>query len=186
MVNDMEKVINDWERVINAFKEGKWIQGTVFNKVKGGYFVKIGEKKGGYLPEYQAPEVCAVGIELPFKVVGLRPSQWFLVANRNYPELDEKAKANDADWYRIIDAYKNSNTIQGVITDAAPQDLGMKIGGMKASLPVGEIDVDPSIFRTLIGKTMEVTVICISYTGVIDVSRIRVSPYWSPGDATRR
>lgn len=175
MANDWERLISDWEGVVNAFVEGKWIQGTIFKQVRGGYFVKIGEKKGGYLPKSQAPEVCAAGMELPFKVVGLRPSQWFLLSSKDYPEarLSEGAKGHGADWYRIINAYKNGDTIQGVITDMTPKGLKMKIGGMEAFLPGGEIDVNPSMFRTLTGKTMKVKVICIDYEGKVVVSGTR-------------
>lgn len=169
MASDWERLISDWEGVVNAFVEGKRVQGIIFKQVRGGYFVKIGEKKGGYLPKSQAPEVCAVGMEFPFKVVGLRPSQWFLLSSRDYPE----ATTHGTDWYRIINAYKNGDTIQGVITDMTPKGLKMKIGDMEAFLPGGEIDVDPSMFRTLIGKTMKVKVICIDYKGKVSVSGTR-------------
>lgn len=168
---------DEWEKVIDAFKEGKWIKGTVLEEVRGGYRVKIGEKlTGGFLPKSKAPADC-VGMELPFKVIKLDLHQFFIISSLDYPkaESDKEVKGHDADWYRIIEAYKNKYTIQGTVTDVTARGLKVKIGSIEAFLPIDEIDMVPSMLRTTIGKTMEVKVMWLYFNREVAVSRSRVS-----------
>ena len=164
----------EWEKIVEAFEKEEIIQCTVLGKTRSGFRVKLGAIMGS-LPnsqapfESQTPEEC-VGMEIPVKVIKL-PYNLSIVVSGKYAELklDPEIKAREADWHKIVEAYKNKVTVEGIITEVTGPGLKMKIYGIEALLPINEIENDRSTLGESVGKTVEVRIRELALPGSVTV-----------------
>ena len=152
-------LIREWERIVEAFEKEEIIQCTVLRKIGGGFRVRLGETIKGFLQDSQAPFESQtpeeyVGMEIPVKIVKLGRHRSIVVSGK-YAELkpDPELKAREADWHKIAAAYKNKDTVEGIITEVTESGLKVKIYGIEARLPVDEIENDPATLGESVGKT---------------------------------
>ncbi|MBU0759358.1 MAG: 30S ribosomal protein S1 [Candidatus Omnitrophica bacterium] len=133
-----EKAVG-WTRIVNKFKEGDFIEGKVFRKVKGGLMVDVGIE--AFLP---ASLVALKGFgnvnqimgqTLSFKIVKMNKLRKNIVVSRKDALLKERGEAKD----KIISELKVGELRKGVVKNITDFGVFIDLGGIDGLLHITDM-----------------------------------------------
>jgi small subunit ribosomal protein S1 len=138
---DFGAILAQHERQRHAeVSEGEVVKGTVEKISDQGVIIDIGFKSEGIVPIEEFKEGAQVMIK-PGDQVDVLVKQ--LENNEGYVELSRADAIRMKTWEQIEQAYRQSTTLVGRVTDRIKGGLRVDIGGIQAFLPGSQVDVRP-------------------------------------------
>ncbi|WP_051904541.1 30S ribosomal protein S1 [Hippea jasoniae] len=160
MEKDAQSMAN-YDDVFKNFGSGDIIKGKVIDIRGEDVFVDIGYKSEGIikLKEFEDDE-GNINVKIGDEVEAL----FFNKTDDDGFEILSKAAADRIrGWHRVVEAYKNNETIKGRIKNLVKGGFTVKIDGFLAFLPGSQVEIKPvKNYSAYVGKEFEFKIVSIN------------------------
>ncbi|MBV9241842.1 MAG: S1 RNA-binding domain-containing protein, partial [Acidobacteria bacterium] len=158
---DFGAILEQFEQEQTMFHPGELVTGTVVGITDRGALVDFGYKSEGSVPlEELTDENGEITVKQGDQIEVVIRS---IYSGDGAPQLSRTEALGRKVWDHIEEAYRNSTTITGKITDKTKGGLKVEIDGVEAFLPGSQIDSRPiRQLDSYIGEDVEAKVIKFS------------------------
>ncbi|MCD6223481.1 MAG: 30S ribosomal protein S1 [Deltaproteobacteria bacterium] len=148
---------NNYESTLKNIEGGKIIEGKVISIRGDEIFVNVGLKSEGVvsIDEFNGKAVN-VGDKVDVVFLNRQNADGFLA-------ISKKAADRIKTWQKILDVYKNGNTLKGLLKERVKGGFRVDIDGFLVFLPGSQVDTDAIVdFDAFVGRTLDVKIININ------------------------
>lgn len=147
-----------YEETLSEFVEGELVMGKVLAINDKEVAVDIGFKSEGVIPidEFRDPSEVKVGDDIEVLLDSVEDKDGQLVLSKKKADFMRQ-------WEKIMNAYRNDETVQGTCMRRIKGGIVVDLKGVDAFLPGSQIDVKPiRDFDALIGQTMDFKIVKVN------------------------
>jgi small subunit ribosomal protein S1 len=127
----------EWDRIVRSYSEGLPVEGTVVEKIRGGYTVDVKSFKA-FLPLSQSARTddpkSLIGKVLSFKIDKLDGKNNLVVSQRKY--LDEMREKKIRDFFQTR---KEGDIVDGVVKNVVTYGAFIDLGGIDGLLHINDM-----------------------------------------------
>jgi len=153
---DDEALLEVFGQTVVNFTPGEILKGTIVNRIGSDVIIEVGLKSEGVVPvsEFDDPDEIVIGKELEVMLDAVE-SDSGLVA------LSKRKADRIRGWERILENYKEGDTIEGKVTRRIKGGLLVDVG-VPVFLPASQVDIRrPGDITEFIGTTIQAQILKI-------------------------
>ena len=153
---DDEALLEVFGQTVVNFTPGEILKGTIVNRIGSDVIIEVGLKSEGVVPvsEFDDPDEIVIGKELEVMLDAVE-SDSGLVA------LSKRKADRIRGWERILENYKEGDTIDGKVTRRIKGGLLVDVG-VPVFLPASQVDIRrPGDITEFIGTTIQAQILKI-------------------------